>query len=108
MNKDNWRTEIIKKLPWSATFLIASFSFFYFAKNDLAGWICLIIATIALFLVIKFDYYEKIIDRLEKQINISRKNEKDSHDTVTKTIGRICELTTGRYTSEASSQTETN
>ena len=66
--KSDWKIEIIKKLPWSATFLVASFFFFKWTSQELVAWICFIVAIIALFVVIRFEYYEKIIDRQERQI----------------------------------------
>lgn len=65
---DNWKTEIIKKLPGPATFLFAAFSFFKWTDQNVVAWICLVVAIIALFLVIRFEHYEKIIDRQERQI----------------------------------------
>ena len=75
---DNWKTEIIKKLPWSATFLFASLCFFYIDK-ELPAWICIVVAIIALFLVIRFEYYEKIIERQEKEIRYYSQSAKDTH-----------------------------
>lgn len=76
--EDNWKTEIIKKLPWSATFLFASLCFFYINK-ELPAWICIVVAIIALFLVIRFEYYEKIIERQEKEIKYYSRSAMDTH-----------------------------
>lgn len=82
MEDTNWKTEIVRKVPWSATFLVASFSFFKFTEHEVLGWIFAVVAIITLFLVIRFENYEKIIDRQEKQIeNYSNKALKAHRDT---------------------------
>jgi hypothetical protein len=84
--QNDWKTEIIKKMPWSATFLVASFLFFKYTNYEIVAWICFVVATIALFLVIRFEYYEKIIDRQEKQIKQYSKQALDSQVGATKAI----------------------
>ena len=86
---DNWKTEIVRKLPWSATFLVASFVFFKFTNYELVGWICIVVAIIALFLVIRFEYYEKIIDRQEKQIEKYGNSAIKAHESASKTISEM-------------------
>lgn len=106
---DNWKTEIIKKLPWSATFLIAAFCFFKYTDRELVAWICFVVAIIALFLVIRFEYYEKIIDRQEKQIKYYSKQALDSHSAATKTISDMNTSIAsgiGTYKKESTEQTE--
>lgn len=85
--KNDWQVEIIRKLPWSATFLVASFAFFKWTGYEIVAWICFVVAIIALFLVIRFEYYEKIIDRQEKQIKLYSKQAFYAHKTSSKTIG---------------------
>jgi K+ transporter len=89
MQKDNWKTEIIRKVPWSATFLVAAFCFFKFTQYELVGWICIIVAVIALFLVIRFEYYEKIIERQEKQIENYSTQALRAHKDTTKTLSDV-------------------
>lgn len=84
--KSDWKTEIIRKLPWSATFLVASFCFFKWTNYEIVAWISFIVAIIALFLVIRFEYYEKIIDRQEKQIEHYSKQAIKSQKDATETI----------------------
>lgn len=109
---DNWKTEIIKQLPWSATFLIAAFVFFKYTDQVLVAWICFIVAIIALFLVIRFEYYEKIIDRQEKQIKYYSKQALESHSTASKAISDMntsVSSSMGKtYKKESGEQTEAN
>lgn len=110
--QDNWKTEIIKKLPWSATFLIAAFCFFKFTDQVLVAWICFIVAIIALFLVIRFEYYEKIIDRQEGQIKFYSDQAMQSHSTASKTISdlntSVASSLGNTYKKESEEQTETS
>lgn len=87
--QDDWRTEIIKRLPWSGTFLTFSFLFFKFTKYEVAGWVCLVVAIIALFIVIRVEHYEKIIDRQEKEIEKYSKSAMKAHQETTKTISEF-------------------
>jgi len=108
--QSDWKTEIIKKLPWSATFLIASFFFFKYTNYEIVAWICFIIAIIALFLVIRFEYYEKIIDRQEKQIKQYSKQALDAHMGATKAISDMntsVASSISNYKKKTDSQTET-
>lgn len=110
MKENDWKTEIIKKLPWSATFLVASFCFFKFTTYEIVAWICFVVAIIALFLVIRFEYYEKIIDRQEKQIKQYSKQAFDAHKGASKTISDMntsVASTVNKYKKEEASQTET-
>lgn len=84
--ESDWKTEIIRKLPWSATFLVASFCFFKWTTYEIVAWICFVIAVITLFLVIRFEYYEKIIDRQEKQIKSYSKQASEAHRGAAKTL----------------------
>ena len=107
--KSDWKTEIIKKLPWSATFLIAAFSFFKYTDQELVAWICFVAAIIALFLVIRFEYYEKIIDRQEKQIKQYSKQAIDAQMGATKAISDMntsVASSLGNYKKETDNQTE--
>lgn len=110
--KNDWKTEIIKKLPWSATFLIAAFFFFKYTDQEIVAWICFVVAIIALFLVIRFEYYEKIIDRQEKQITQYSKQAFEAHTGATKTISEMnTAVASGigkNYKKESNNQTETN
>lgn len=108
--KSDWKTEIIKKLPWSATFLIAAFSFFKYTDQELVAWICFVIAIIALFLVIRFEHYEKIIDRQEEQIKKYSKQALDAHKGASKTVADMntsVASSFSNYKKESESQTET-
>ena len=111
MNSD-WKTEIIKKLPWSATFLVASFCFFKWTDYEIVAWICFIVAIIALFLVIRFEYYEKIIDRQEKQIKIYTKQAIDVQMGATKAITEmhtsVSSSISKKYKKDSGDQTETD
>ena len=108
---DYWRTEIIRKLPWSATFLVASFCFFKWTGYEIVAWICFIVAVIALFLVIRFEYYEKIIDRQERQIRTYSKQALEAHKGATKTISdmntSVASSLSGKYKRDLDNQTET-
>jgi hypothetical protein len=96
--ENDWKIEIVKKLPWSATFLFASFCFFKWTDNDIVGWICCIVAIIALFLVIKFEYYEKIIDRQEKQIKKYSESAFRIHQNASDTISKMnTSIAEGKY-----------
>ncbi len=110
--KNDWKTEIIKKLPWSATFLIAAFFFFKYTDQEIVAWICFVVAIIALFLVIRFEYYEKIIDRQEKQISLWSKQAFEAHTSTTKTISEMnTSVASGmgkNYKKDTDNQTETN
>ena len=109
---DNWKTEIIKKIPWSATFLLAAFGFFKYTNHVLVAWICFIVAIITLFLVIRFEYYERIIDRQEKQIKYYSKQAMDSHSTAAKTVSELTSSVATafdkNYKKESEEQTETS
>lgn len=109
---NDYKTEIIKKLPWSATFLIAAFFFFKWTNQELVAWICFVVSIIALFLVIRFEYYEKIIDRQEKQIKQYSKQAIDSQVGATKAISEMntsvaSKIGIGEYKKDVNSQTET-
>ena len=108
--QSDWKTEIIKKLPWSATFLIAAFSFFKYTDYEIVAWICFIVAIIALFLVIRFEYYEKIIDRQEKQIKQYSKQALEAQIGATKAISDMntsVVSSLSNYKKEVDNQTET-
>lgn len=108
--ESNWKTEIIKKLPWSATFLTASFCFFKWTEQDIVAWICFVVAIIALFLVIKFEYYEKIIERQEKQISQYSKQALNSQSQAMKTMSEAnTQIASGlgKYQRPEDIQTET-
>lgn len=107
---NDWKKEIIKKLPWSATFLVASFVFFRWTEYEIVGWICLIVAIIALFLVIRFEYYERIFDRQEKQIKQYSHQALETQKDATKTISGMntsIASNIGKYIKEGSNQTNT-
>ena len=107
--KNDWKTEIIKKLPWSATFLLAAFCFFKYTDQELVAWICFVVAIIALFLVIRFEYYEKIIDRQEKQIKQYSKQAMEVQTGASKTIAEMntsMASNLGGYKKESDNQTE--
>lgn len=110
--KNDWKTEIIKKLPWSATFLVAAFFFFKFTEQEIVAWLCFVVAIIALFLVIRFEYYEKIIDRQEKQISQYSKQAFEAHTATTKTISEmntaVASSIGNNYKKEFDNQTKTN
>ncbi len=108
--KNDWKIEIVKKLPWSATFLIAAFCFFKYTEQDLVAWICIVVAIITLFLVIRFEYYEKIIDRQEKQIKFYSKQAIESQTSAFKTISEMntnIASNLGNYKRPTDGQTET-
>lgn len=107
---NDWKTEIIRKLPWSATFLVASFCFFKFTEHETIGLICLVVAIIALFLVIRFEYYEKIIDRQETQIKQYSKQALEVQRKATKTISDMdtsVASNMNKYKREDNSETDT-
>lgn len=107
--KSDWKIEIIKKLPWSGTFLIAAFFFFKYTNQELVAWICFVVAIIALFLVIRFEYYEKIIDIQEKQIKLYSRQAIDVQMGASKTISDMntsVASSISNYKKESDSQTE--
>jgi len=108
--KNDWKTEVVKKLPWSATFLIAAYFFFKYTNEDLVAWICFVIAIIALFLVIRFEYYEKIIDRQEKQIDLYIERAHNSQAEAMKVMSEVntCVASSfGDYQKISEGETET-
>ena len=109
--KTDWKIEIIRKLPWSATFLLAAFILFKYTDEDLAAWISFVVSIIALFLVIRFEYYEKIIDRQENQIDYYIQKAMDSQAGAMKNMSEantaIASNISGKYRKESDSQTKT-
>jgi hypothetical protein len=107
----DWKIEIIRKLPWSATFLLSSFCFFKFTQYVIAGWICLVVAIIALFILIRFEYYENIIDRQESEIDEYRQHAMQSQKDATETISSVNTSLASGFEKEGyskpSSETET-
>ena len=103
---DNWKTEIVRRVPWVATFLVGSVIFFYI-KMDWQGWICLIISIAALFLLIKWEYYERIINRQEKQIKFFSKNAMDTQETSNKILTDNLQRMGNKYQKQSDDITET-
>lgn len=100
--------EIIKQLPWSAVFLVAAYFFFKDHVNDTAGWVCLVIAIVALFLVVRFSHYENIIAHKDKQIDKDRKHVMDTQKNAAETFAQFTtNLAQGGYGKELqTTQTE--
>lgn len=82
--KNNWMTEAVKQIPLPAVFLFVCLYSFYLRIEPL-GWFCLAVAVFTASLLIKFEYYEKIMSRQENQIEQFSKNALAANKNATET-----------------------